>query len=335
MARVLPKGLLLLSISVSIRALATCYYPDGIHKEPGHVPCNQTTSSASACCDPRDSCSESGICLGASGWDYRGSCTDQSWTSDNCPGKQWDSCITDTYSRDIKDPSTNEKYGGFTAIWSCSPPGTRFTEFCCAQGDSSQSCCNSSFDLGSTGLAFKPGYDAILASLTQSSTAPTATSDSSDSQCSHEGVTSTYNDNSTSNDNLGTKVGLGVGIPLGVLILGLLSWLFYREFAKKKHGNAFGGAGAGVSEMHMPSHSISSPSALSPMVQNNTGSTSGYAFGGGYSDQPSPPLTGATAVQQPQQQHSSYSSQPLKTNPYNLSSPLYEAPPNNVHEMRA
>ncbi|KAG4433670.1 hypothetical protein IFR05_010838 [Cadophora sp. M221] len=312
---------LLLSIPTSVQSLVTCYYPDGIHKEPSHVPCDQTTSSSSACCDPRNSCSESGICLGASGWDYRGSCTDQSWTSENCPGKQWDSCII--------DPSTNERYGGFTAIWSCSPPGTQSTQFCCAHGDSTQSCCNSSFELGTTGMAFKPGYDAIIASITQSSTKSTDTSDASDSQCSNSGVTSTYTDNSTNNDSLGTKVGLGVGIPLGVFVLGFLSWLFYREFAKNRRIAA---AGA----MSLPSHSPPSLSGSSPVVQNNTASARGYTFGGGHTDRPNSPLTGATAAQQSQSQQSLYSTQPSKQpSPYSLSSPVYEVSPNNIHEMRA
>jgi hypothetical protein len=90
MARILLFPLLLSSVSA---LLSTCYYPNGV-TEPNHVPCNQTITGASACCDPLDACSTSGICLGRSGWDYRGSCTDQTWDSANCAAKEWQQCIT-------------------------------------------------------------------------------------------------------------------------------------------------------------------------------------------------------------------------------------------------
>jgi hypothetical protein len=63
-----------------------CYYPDGTNADAGTSPCN-TTAAVSACCDPRDSCTISGLCLGASGWIYRSSCTDQTWTSPACPSQ--------------------------------------------------------------------------------------------------------------------------------------------------------------------------------------------------------------------------------------------------------
>jgi hypothetical protein len=63
-----------------------CYYPDGTNADAGTSPCN-TTAAVSACCDPRDSCTVSGLCLGASGWIYRSSCTDQTWTSSACPSQ--------------------------------------------------------------------------------------------------------------------------------------------------------------------------------------------------------------------------------------------------------
>lgn len=93
MARILHS---LFGFSVAVNGLAPCYYPEGVTIEPGHVPCNQTISGASACCDPLDSCSVSGYCLGRSGWDYRGSCTDQSWSSPDCANAQ-SSCLTGTH----------------------------------------------------------------------------------------------------------------------------------------------------------------------------------------------------------------------------------------------
>lgn len=60
-----------------------CYMPDGSNADQGTAPCN-STAAVSACCDPRDSCTTSGLCLGASGWIYRSACTDQTWNSPVC-----------------------------------------------------------------------------------------------------------------------------------------------------------------------------------------------------------------------------------------------------------
>ncbi len=64
-------------------ASATCYQPNG-DVDSSVVPCNSTINS-SACCDPLDSCSTSGLCLGSSGFVYRSACTDPTWSSPNCP----------------------------------------------------------------------------------------------------------------------------------------------------------------------------------------------------------------------------------------------------------
>jgi hypothetical protein len=78
--------ILFLAVAISSTTAASsslCFYPDGITTDPNHVPCNSTIST-SACCDPLDSCTDSGICLGRTGFNYRGSCTDKTWTSSNC-----------------------------------------------------------------------------------------------------------------------------------------------------------------------------------------------------------------------------------------------------------
>jgi hypothetical protein len=230
------------STITSVHSLATCYYPDGtIGTE--HVPCNQTITGFSACCNPLDSCSLSGICLGASGWDYRGSCTDSSWGSANCPAVEWNQCIIGKYTLKITeytlnkaDPSTKKKYDEYAPLWPCISEGEGgfigelATDWCCAYSNGS-SCCENKFTLGNTGKAFQPGYDAILQSLTSGST---------NTSCPTTTVTTTPTGGASkggkSNGNIGTKVGLGVGIPLGVLVAGLLGLLFWRE-SKKKHSS--------------------------------------------------------------------------------------------------
>ncbi|KAH6674699.1 hypothetical protein B0J14DRAFT_699380 [Halenospora varia] len=186
MVRYLLLGPTLLSFIASVQAGATCYYPDGKTVDPNHVPCNQTISAASACCDPQDSCSTSGICL---------------------------------------DPDTHQPFSIFTAIWSCAQPGTTENipntgEFCC--GYQAASCCNNSFFLGTTGQAFKPGWDAMVVSI---SSAAVAAATSTDAAIPVNSSTSQH----CSNGDLGTKVGVGVGVPLGVLALGILGFYFGVE----------------------------------------------------------------------------------------------------------
>ena len=66
----------------SISLSQTCYGPDKQTVFTGDIPC--TNATASACCSADGYCLENGLCitnlvLG------RGSCTDQSWTSEACP----------------------------------------------------------------------------------------------------------------------------------------------------------------------------------------------------------------------------------------------------------
>ncbi|PVH70648.1 hypothetical protein DL98DRAFT_597644 [Cadophora sp. DSE1049] len=224
--------LLLLAAKSITAAQPKCYFPDGTTVEAGHVPCNQTISTPSACCDPLDSCSTSGFCLGRTGLPYRGSCTDQNWGSENCP-KQFNTCVT--------DPSTETPYGRWTAVFSCSPVGTINGEFCCDYSNS-ESCCPSNFTQFSTGEAFKPGADAREAAIASSaiasamaangtgtSAACTATSAPAETSSGGKLVAS---DCPKGKGDLGTKVGLGVGIPLGVLVFAILAFLGWREWSK-------------------------------------------------------------------------------------------------------
>ena len=67
----------------------TCYFPDG-SKATSDTPCKRDPSSgsdgASACCNSADACLESHLCLEQLGGPMisRGSCTDQTWQSQEC-----------------------------------------------------------------------------------------------------------------------------------------------------------------------------------------------------------------------------------------------------------
>ena len=63
----------------------SCYNPDQSIPLKPYYPCNTASGVHSACCGPGDQCTEHGYCLGASGYIYRGGCTDITWESANCP----------------------------------------------------------------------------------------------------------------------------------------------------------------------------------------------------------------------------------------------------------
>ena len=62
----------------------TCYYPNSTSSVD--TPCH-SDAAASACCHDTDTCLSNGLCLAQGGGELisRGSCTDQSWESPNCP----------------------------------------------------------------------------------------------------------------------------------------------------------------------------------------------------------------------------------------------------------
>jgi hypothetical protein len=96
MLRLLTVCLFITVIATKAQAW-TCWLPDGkSFDNVGMIPCNSTledTTEGSACCDPRDACTTSGMCLGESGYTYRGGCTDSTFTSSNCPSY----CLTGNY----------------------------------------------------------------------------------------------------------------------------------------------------------------------------------------------------------------------------------------------
>lgn len=114
------------SLAFQADAEATCWYPDGSTSEPKHSPCN-TTVTSSACCDPLDSCSTSGLCLGRTGNAYRGSCTDKTWTAEACPSGCHAGMSHLFFIRintdSTLDPFNKVPYSTFTPLWPCDPPG--------------------------------------------------------------------------------------------------------------------------------------------------------------------------------------------------------------------
>ncbi|PQE19297.1 hypothetical protein CJF31_00009389 [Rutstroemia sp. NJR-2017a BVV2] len=256
--------IILILFTYSVQAW-NCWLPNAVgFDNVGMKPCNATladTTEGSACCDPKDSCSTSGMCLGRSGYVYRGGCTDSTFGSENCPSF----CLT--------DPILGTKYKKSTNIYSCGTEGMFTATFCCESfATPAQSCCGSTFVFPGSGPAFPPGHDAELAlissathgittttataagvtvtatveklvsaiittdisgdTITSSSTSlATAATGDSDGKISKSSSNSAAKSNSS---DLGMVIGAGVGIPFGCIALVLLGFLLWRERRLRK-----------------------------------------------------------------------------------------------------
>ena len=72
--------------NIFVPSTPQCYSPDGTVQD-SDSPCNVSLEE-SACCNDADICLDNGLCLPQalqSNSFYRGSCTDQSWQSGECP----------------------------------------------------------------------------------------------------------------------------------------------------------------------------------------------------------------------------------------------------------
>lgn len=235
--------LLFLAAAANSVAAVDCFYPDGVTTDPNHVPCNSTISTSS-CCDPLDSCTNSGLCLGRTGFNYRGSCTDKTWTSANCASEclAGNGCLRErevkklTFSLNV-DPFNKDPYDSFTALFPCGLGGQFSGKYCCDSPN--RNCCTiATFDYGTTGSAFKPGMDKLfqeLASFSANSSGAvttTVTITATGSQATNapnSSISSSASSSAASSSIIGTAVGAGVGVPLGILAVGILGFLFYRE----------------------------------------------------------------------------------------------------------
>ena len=84
-------SLIAISVCFSMKATKiraqTCYFPDG-SVSTDDAPCRASSSDQpSPCCKPTDVCLDNALCLAQSGPEgvSRGSCTDKTWQSSECP----------------------------------------------------------------------------------------------------------------------------------------------------------------------------------------------------------------------------------------------------------
>ncbi|CAG8962471.1 hypothetical protein HYFRA_00014201 [Hymenoscyphus fraxineus] len=137
---------------------------------------------------------------------------------------------------------TSGPYTTYAILRSCAQPGYEPFDFCCGAGgpsdrDWGKDCCQSSFKLGVTGAAFKPGFDALLQNLTAAANSAVTSAAPIPTSTPEACPTAAAADSAASSqiDDLGMKIGVGVGVPLAVLAIGTLVFLFWREKWRGAH----------------------------------------------------------------------------------------------------
>ncbi|CAG8955764.1 hypothetical protein HYFRA_00011633 [Hymenoscyphus fraxineus] len=238
-------------------------------------------------------------------WEDPDGCTvEVAWESPNC-AKQQSACVA--------NPITKRAFNSWNPLWSCNQPGTPASDFCC--GYDSTSCCNSSFVLGTTGSAFKPGVDAFVANLTSGNTTPTPIANANAIANTSANTSTPDAAKSSDNTELGTKVGLGVGIPLGILVLGLLALLFWRERSKRSYKDI-------DTSMNSVNNNVSGAMAGQYMHNDQEQRQNSYQSNGS--------MAGAGSVYQQQVSPAqTYQSPVQKIDQYSFA-PTYEAPANTA-----
>lgn len=222
-------------IHLGVTATLLCYWPDGTVTD-GVLPC-LTNGTTSMCCAVGDACTTSGWCLGSSGYIYRGGCTDQSWPSSSCLSICKGSFSHPYLSffpivaggREIINQRCADQSSGSENLYPCS--GGYFTRTFCCSGVDTESCCANNFTFQGyfSGQAYLPGQ------FQSNSVAETSTSSSSQ-QTVTVTATSQATGSSSGPTSYGTNtesiVGIAVGLPLGVLVVGILTFLIWRERGK-------------------------------------------------------------------------------------------------------
>ena len=250
----------------------TCYFPNGV-EATNDTPCRATQpGQASACCAHLDICLDNKLCLPQGGNKeivWRGSCTDHSWQSGDCPqycqdgkffpmipGKRKYSCVLatcyfvlvrcpvlhkiDPRSHFLLSVSTNHGVPIF--------PFQLDTDYCCGPGNSSSGKCKHStrgsvepFPINVGRVIFNrtsgstSPNDSDTSSITILSTATVTVSSgtalsTAETDPSDNTIQQTHDTSSSSKKS--TAIGVGVGVPCGLALLGAMG-LLWRQRARE------------------------------------------------------------------------------------------------------
>ncbi|CAK7224973.1 hypothetical protein SCUCBS95973_005700 [Sporothrix curviconia] len=270
-------GILLLTASSRLPSVsATCYYPNG--DTANDVPCNSETDE-STCCGTGYACfgvsSQYYLCMatgdelqkaGASTY-VRGSCTDETWRSGNCPSV----CV---------DPDRDDVSGG-NGVGQCPDSDT---EYYCISAGLGVDNCTTDYELivyaSSPTVLTTIG---VLPSSTSSSSSSSSTSSSSSSSSStttsSEAASGTSSASTTTGSSrqtdapvkekshVGVDVGATLGAVAGAAIIALAAFFFVRRRNKQiaeraaaaavAVGGASPGGPAGAGSVYQPTPDMS------------------------------------------------------------------------------
>ncbi|KAK1759938.1 hypothetical protein QBC47DRAFT_117571 [Echria macrotheca] len=275
-------GILLLVSSAS----AACFYPDGTVAQD--TPCTDTTAQSS-CCGTGYAClghSSSFFLCQATGDEFqkpggsqfvRGSCTDKSWRSSNCPNV----CV---------DPN-RDNIGGGNGVAACPRSDALF--YCISTGLGVENC-TTGFNLidffGEPSVLTTIGIAPSTTSLVSSSRATTSFSatglstDASNSRSPAAGNTQAApatSPASPSPGGNGTTIGVAVGVSiggLGLIIAAVAAWFLIRKRRKDRgaslpgnlmaaHQDASSGVPSILEPYKQPTHALASEVPAEEYVQ--------------------------------------------------------------------
>ncbi|RAR05697.1 hypothetical protein DDE83_007265 [Stemphylium lycopersici] len=241
--RRLYRVLLLFAFQVS-SAVAACYFPNGDVIE-ADTPCN--SSGPSTCCGEGFACVSNNLCMVTEHYDagpgqstyVRGSCTDKTWESDECPQfcLDWDHGDSDSGGVGVaKCPLVEERYYCLNRYADSMSP----SELCLNETNFFTLAANpttvtiigvtSSTSLSSSASATSTSDASSTSQPPPSSTTLVAVSTTIPSTSS---PTDTPAQQRSGNSN-SLAIGAGVGVPLGVIAISVALFLFYRHRRHEK-----------------------------------------------------------------------------------------------------
>ena len=263
----LLRCILFLSAFALAQAAATCYFSDG-DISPADTPCDDEATDT-FCCFNRQACLSNKICLtgNVNGVDQyaRGTCTDQSWVSGECPNFCLDSgalgnvmfscnvtgvdkyccndgCSCDAAAGDEVVSFTGTPYTisviGITSVYT--NPSTTASSAVSSVASSASSADITSGVSGvssaaSSASSAPPSSQSsiVTSSVVNSASQSTSPTSGTAASAATSAAVSTSSSSGGSSNGVAIGAGVGVGVGVGILLLGAAGFFFYRRRNKK------------------------------------------------------------------------------------------------------
>ncbi|KAK4234053.1 transcription initiation factor IID, 18kD subunit-domain-containing protein [Achaetomium macrosporum] len=240
---------LLVHLGLLQTCFGKCYYPNG-NEATIDWPCDENAEN-SACCAGAPfgfACLENGLCQGKDGKVIRGSCTDESWMSPDCPHfcLNWDSVghdlvpCSNVTGRDTSyccDEMPNCCDGGVGRFevppsnprtWALLNSSSRQYVVVTPLSTTTSTSTSRTSDASSQPTADSAGTSAAATTSTNTMPAQTASGDSTDNQNQPEPSTQ------SAGLSTGAQAGIGVGAAVGALLVAAVAYLWWKLNKTKK-----------------------------------------------------------------------------------------------------